>query len=100
MEFSKCASCGRVFSRAELIDAEIDTSTTKALEVSLVCPACLALEEKVSSPRPYWYRMTTYYCVQCGRERHYRERVYDESRPEEWDKRNEFHEELCYGCLV
>lgn len=38
-----------------------------------------ALNIPVVSKRKYWYRDDVYVCVLCGKETHYKERVYNES---------------------
>ena len=44
----------------------------------------------------YWYKTTVYYCPLCGRDDTYKERVYDEEKPKEWEKRFTFKEVWDY----
>ena len=46
----------------------------------------------------YWYLITIYYCVICGKEDKYRERIYDKPKPENWNERNIFIENMCDKC--
>ncbi len=43
----------------------------------------------------YWYKYTHYTCVICGRWSDYKERVYDRPKPESYDNRHEYIEEVC-----
>lgn len=55
----------------------------------------------VDSPRKgYWIRSTIYYCPICAGEDVYRQRVYDEPKPVDWEDRNEVIEKWDYcGAL-
>lgn len=45
------------------------------------------IKEEVQTPKTYWYRFHIGSCPVCGRDKSYKERVYDESRPAEPNKR-------------
>lgn len=47
----------------------------------------------------YWYLTITHYCVCCGREDVYKQRMYTPKPESAWD-RYRFYEYLCYGCLM
>jgi hypothetical protein len=47
--------------------------------------------------KKYWYFITYYVCVVCGREEEHRERRYGE-RPENPIDRHEIIDELCGNC--
>lgn len=51
-----------------------------------------ALNIPVVSKRKYWYRDNVEACVLCGKETHYRERVYNES-----EKGINYTENACWG---
>lgn len=46
----------------------------------------------ISPKRKYWYRDEVDVCVLCGKETHYRERVYIET-----DKGTHWKDNACYG---
>ena len=50
-------------------------------------------QEKAKT-KPHWYKKTVYYCVLCGHEDVYRERMYT-PRPEEYHQRIDVHETAC-----
>ena len=51
-----------------------------------------ALNIPVVRKRKYWYRDDVYVCVLCGKETHYKERVYNES-----EKGTFWKEDACWG---
>jgi hypothetical protein len=57
--------------------------------------ACAACTPEAEPKRPYWYRYTHTECVLCGRGGTYKERVYDEPKPEEYWKRHIYEQYLC-----
>ena len=46
-----------------------------------------------------WYRTIVYYCVLCGRENTYRERMWT-PKPEKWNERYIIKEEACWSHFL
>jgi hypothetical protein len=44
--------------------------------------------------RAHWYKISTWYCVLCGHEDTYRERMFT-PRPEDHNQRRTLHETAC-----
>ena len=65
------------------------TAASKPANVGSI-PTLPAIRKK------YWYKTSVHYCPVCGRDDTYKERVYDEEKPKEWEKRFTFKEVWDY----
>jgi hypothetical protein len=61
-------------------EQNLENSTEQALTIPVV------------SKRKYWYKTDIYSCVLCGKEKVYKERVYNKK-----DKGTYWHDDVCWG---
>lgn len=67
----------------------VDCSTN--VDISSVCQTIA----KPNVRRRFWYKTDVYSCVLCGKEKKYKERVYDEK-----DKGTIWHDDACHGHFM
>jgi len=45
--------------------------------------------------KKYWYKFTVYWCVLCGHETKYKERIYDKPKPDDYYERYIWIQTAC-----
>lgn len=52
-------------------------------------------EDTQKIKRKYWIKFHIYECVLCGHTEEYRERIYDKSKPDNYNERYIYNQEAC-----